>query len=144
MRFATFISAGLFLLSFVGNRESFEPLFVGADRCRLCHGSVYRAWKNSVHAGATDSILGKEHRQGCLECHATGPNVLPGVQCESCHGAGGNYWYPEVMMDPAKARGAGLVEPTESVCPSCHGSSLPDHSSQFSMPGKADWLRAIH
>jgi hypothetical protein len=43
------------------------------------------------------------------------------VDCEKCHGNGGDYWPASVMRDRAKAGAAGLVTPTLASCKKCHG-----------------------
>jgi hypothetical protein len=144
MRFLVLVPLVMALASVEGALKSPEPDTLGAERCRLCHRSVYDAWSNTAHARATDSVVSEPRSRGCFDCHATGPQALQGVQCEACHGPGGNYWQPEVMMDPQKAKEAGLVEQTESVCRSCHGSGLPEHASSFTMPREAERPHAIH
>ncbi len=73
-----------------------QPL--GAEACRDCHRAAYDGWSRSQHARAMDSLKEAEKAPGsaCLRCHATvrqappeaGPTLLPGVQCEACHGPG--------------------------------------------------------
>ncbi len=121
-----------------------ETAFVGAERCKLCHRSTYVSWRATAHARATDSLGVESPSPSCLRCHTTGPAVFPGVQCESCHGAGGNYWLAEIMIDPDKVREAGLVDPTERTCRNCHGSGLPDHSPTFEMPPPWGGSAATH
>jgi hypothetical protein len=123
--------------------ETGEAAFVGAERCRLCHRSVYLSWEKTAHRRAADSLGEQQSSAICLRCHGTRP-ALPGVQCEACHGAGGNYWPAEVMMDPDKVRRAGLVEPSETVCRTCHGSSQPGHSATFVMPIGPELSLATH
>lgn len=132
------------VLPVFGDEAPSEAEFIGAERCKLCHRSVYQAWTTTAHRRSTERLRPEERSPECLRCHATGPEALPGVQCEACHGAGGNFWPPEVMMDPEKAREAGLMEPDESACRACHGRGFPNHSSRFTMPSEADELRAIH
>lgn len=78
----------------------------------------------------------------CLGCHATGAHVEAwereddfqiedGVQCEKCHGPGSEYMDGEVMMDPERAKAAGLLMPEPSDCMVCHqvkGSHVAVHS----------------
>jgi hypothetical protein len=144
MRYFALAFGCILLLFALGRAGPTESTFVGAERCKLCHRSIYQAWASTAHRRATDSTTVGDRPRGCLRCHATGPAGLAGVQCEACHGPGRNYSRPEVMMDPDKARQAGLVEPSESLCRTCHGSGLPEHSSQFSMPEAADLPLAVH
>ena len=117
---------------------------MGAERCRLCHRSIYDRWTATPHRLATAGLPPENETPSCLTCHATGPAALPGVQCESCHGAGGNYWPADVMIDPGKAREAGLVTPDEAICGRCHGNGPPGHATDFEMPRGAERRRFIH
>lgn len=132
-----------------GARESVlsangKPAVVGAERCKLCHRAIYLSWEASAHRQASERLRPEERTPDCLRCHATGTKALAGVQCEACHGAGEYYWPAEVMMDPVKAREAGLVDPTETVCRTCHGSGLPRHAPGFSMPRGEAFTRSVH
>jgi len=80
----------------------------------------------------------------CLRCHATGAGFdaasfearfdpRDGVQCESCHGAGGDYWPQAVMLDRVAAREAGLQEPSQELCLSCHQGSHVGPGFDFEM-----------
>ena len=147
MRYLALVFSYLLLLPVLpvfGAEVPSEAGFIGAERCRLCHRLVYRAWTMTSHRRSTERLSPEERSPECLRCHATGPEALGGVQCEACHGAGGNFWPPEVMMDSEKAREAGLQEPDESRWRTCHGSGLPNHSSLFAMPSETDELRGIH
>ena len=119
---------------------------VGAERCKLCHRAVYESWKATPHGKAAPSgpaePTGKDER--CLSCHATGPEKLPAVQCEACHGPGSQYSLPEVMIDPEKAAMAGLVRPTLVTCERCHENDEPQHKGTLEMPGRNDWTRFLH
>lgn len=121
-----------------------ETAFIGAERCKLCHRPIYVSWRSTAHARATDSLGAESPSPSCLRCHTTGPAGFPGVQCESCHGAGGNYWPAEVMIDPVKVRDAGLIEPSERTCRACHGSALPGHARTFEMPEPGRLSFATH
>jgi len=121
-----------------------EAAFIGAERCKLCHRSIYVSWKATAHARATESLNLERETPTCLPCHSTGPSALPGVQCESCHGAGGDYWPPEIMIDPAKVREAGLITANQGICRKCHGNGLPGHAEAFEMPGGNALAAATH
>jgi len=133
--------------------------FVGADKCKPCHmaakkGAQYKSWKESKHAKAYETLAGDKAKEvgaklgvanpqqdaKCLKCHqdAFGVdakflgekfNKADGVGCESCHGAGGEYWTKEVMTDIStkKIDGAtvGLVKPVEANCKKCHNEESP-------------------
>lgn len=133
--------------------------FIGAAKCKTCHrkpevGEQYTKWEASAHAGAyvtlgTDkakeiaAAKGIENPQTadeCLACHVTAHGVAAellgtkysieeGVSCESCHGAGGNYYKKTTMasITSGEIEGAsvGLVTPTEETCVKCHNDKSP-------------------
>jgi hypothetical protein len=80
-----------------------------------------------VHAWQTLVVDGKERDRECVACHSVGfdqpggpcktsdvvDKKLDGVQCESCHGPGGNH---VKTQDPSDIRG----QPDETLCRSCH------------------------
>ncbi len=131
------------------------PMFVGVDRCGRCHGSKatgqqVQSWRTSAHAKAWETlgtdrarevaakfgIAEPQDSQSCLRCHTTGAGEAKerlaegfkrqdGVQCESCHGAGADYGKIEHMIDDAKARAAGLIDPGPPVCKRCHNADSP-------------------
>lgn len=106
--------------------QRMENNYVGAQRCRGCHESEYKVWKQSAHAKAFD-VLPKNERNNtaCLQCHSVGTAVhVQGVQCESCHGPGRFYSKPEVMVDSTLARSVGLKVPRGGrACLTCHKTS---------------------
>ena len=73
-----------------------------------------------------------------MRCHTTGHDAPPelkgkkyditeGVGCESCHGAGGDYYKSKVMkgitngsIDP---QSVGLTIPNEDTCKECHNAN---------------------
>jgi len=85
--------------------------YVGADKCKSCHnaagsGDQYGLWLKSRHhfKPARDKTKATPKNQtdpACLICHGTGsiPAAMKdsafddtlGIQCESCHGPGGNH-----------------------------------------------------
>jgi cytochrome c554/c'-like protein len=133
--------------------------FVGAEKCKLCHNSVakgaqYTKWSEMKHSKAYAALGTEEAKKiaqakgiadpqkasECLKCHVTGQGVPAdqltekykvedGVSCESCHGAGGDYWQMAVMKDPAKAAAAGLLTPDEATCKRCHNAESPTFKS---------------
>jgi len=119
-----------------------EPSYIGALRCRLCHRDVYQSWKRTPHARASEPVPEGEDR--CLVCHATSGWEVPEVQCEACHGAGGDYWPGEVMMDPEKAKAAGLKRPDEALCRRCHTNAEPGHRNDFTMPAPEKLEELVH
>ncbi|MDX1741161.1 MAG: cytochrome c family protein [Rhodothermales bacterium] len=133
--------------------------FIGAAKCKTCHrkeenGAQYPKWEEGPHAGAYATLGTAEAKelaaaQGiddpqtadeCLTCHVTAHGVAAellgtkysvedGVSCESCHGAGGNYYKKKTMQSITSGEidGAtvGLVAPTEETCVSCHNEDSP-------------------
>jgi hypothetical protein len=51
---------------------------------------------------------------------AASPHATKGLDCEGCHGNGGDYWPSSVMKDAQKAAAAGLVKPAVASCKKCH------------------------
>ncbi|ACL64119.1 conserved hypothetical protein [Anaeromyxobacter dehalogenans 2CP-1] len=68
---------------------------VGPQKCKMCHRVQFESWSASPHA-------------------------QKGLDCEGCHGNGGDYWTASVMRDRAKAVAAGLVLPDLASCRKCH------------------------
>jgi hypothetical protein len=133
--------------------------FIGASKCRTCHrkeeaGEQYVIWEASAHAQAYATLGTAEAKElasakgiddpqtadECLKCHVTGHgapaellgakySVEEGVGCESCHGAGGNYYKKSTMesITSGEIDGAtvGLVTPTEETCVKCHNEESP-------------------
>ena len=116
-------------------------------------GNQYGQWLSSAHAKAYERLASPEAQESankkgiignpqeapqCVKCHVTGYGEdaglfgegfvrTDGVQCESCHGAGGDYLSLSVMKDKAKAIAAGLVIPTKETCVRCHNTESPNY-----------------
>jgi hypothetical protein len=139
--------------------EEGKHQFVGASKCKMCHkkaeaGEQFTKWEASAHAKAFE-VLGSEEANTiseklgfgkaqeapeCLRCHVTGHGAAAellgpkyakeeGVGCESCHGAGGDYYKKATMagitngtIDPATV---GLIMPTKEACLECHNDKSP-------------------
>lgn len=110
-------------------------LYVGASRCASCHSAEYAQWKTTAHASAYKTLLDR-HRQvqpRCVSCHVVGygestgyrfgdkEEPLGNVQCEVCHGPGGEH-----VADPARSNIARAVP--EQICLPCHNE---EHSEAF-------------
>ncbi len=121
-------------------------------------GEQFQKWQASKHSQAMKTLSTPEalkiaqakgikgkpsEAPECLECHETaynapasllGPrfNKEDGVQCESCHGAGGDYKTMSVMKDRQKAIANGLVlvsvsdGSAEKLCETCHNKRSPN------------------
>jgi hypothetical protein len=116
--------------------------FVTARACRECHEEQYAQWSETAHAHAFSSIerRKRDFDPDCQECHTTGfryrtgfitPRGTPqfkNVQCEACHGPGGDHVKaPEAPADTAGAPADSLGHRpspygriTEKVCLRCH------------------------
>ena len=132
----------------------------GCARCHKKdkEGRQVPIWEKSKHAEAfknlgTDEAKKRAQKVGvsgdpqkseaCLVCHVAGlgePDsrfdkkfaMEDGVQCESCHGAGGEYKSKKIMKEISDERGpdkkgksataeqTGLVIPNENTCKQCH------------------------
>ncbi len=133
--------------------------YVGVGKCKTCHkkpeqGEQYQKWLEGPHAKAYESLAsekaleyakerGIEDPQSapeCLKCHVTAYNVDPqflgkkykktdGVGCESCHGAGGDYYKKKtmkaIMRGEITPESVGLIIPDEKVCVECHNEDSP-------------------
>jgi predicted CXXCH cytochrome family protein len=117
--------------------------FVGAQVCSTCHQSSYAAWTSTLHsqAMATLAAIGQSTNANCVPCHAVGVGQdtgfvsmadtpgLGSVQCENCHGAGGNH-----IKNPEQVA---MAVPLEAeVCGSCH--------QGFHHPNYEQWSTSAH
>jgi hypothetical protein len=126
---------GLFLIGGAG------ASYVGGERCKLCHRTLYESWSATSHGRSQIALAGEER---CLSCHATSGRALPAVQCEACHGPGSDYLPAEIMIDPEKAAMAGLVRPSIVICERCHENEEEGHRGRLRMPERSEWPRWIH
>ena len=124
--------------------------YLGANACGSCHqgpkqGYQLSLWRMSPHARAyavlsTPAGVEIARKAGvsgepqlaaaCLKCHVTGGgpgaavaksyDVMEGVGCESCHGAGSEYAPEPVMRDRLRAAKAGLLPVSARTCAPCH------------------------
>ncbi len=98
--------------------------YVGADKCKMCHKVQYSSWEATTHAGSLDKAKASTDpafSDDCLKCHATNASAdLPGVQCEACHGPGGDYKKMSIMKDREASLANGLIIPSQETCNQCH------------------------
>ncbi len=152
-----------------------DSKYEGVLRCKMCHkkekkGKQYEIWSESSHSKAylilstpeAKEIAGKygvENPQGdenCLICHATGFDAPPelqgkkfditeGVGCESCHGAGGDYYKSKVMKGlrkgSIKPESVGLIYPDENTCKKCHN---PENHTSKEFIYEERWAKIAH
>ena len=131
------------LVLFAGNGFAAEYKYVGAAKCKACHLAEFKACETTKHTKSMDSLKENEKNDPkCLVCHVTGygkaaaeGSQLEGVQCEACHGPGSGYksatimnkvkWKENPETYKKMAVEAGLIEPTEKVCTTCHNKNSP-------------------
>jgi hypothetical protein len=119
--------------------------FVGAQQCALCHVDTHSQWSETAHARAFDTLkaIGMHENSRCLQCHTVGygqPNgfqteaedmALAGVQCENCHGPGGNH-----AANPFDSSATPVVTIAAEVCGGCHTDA---HHPTFD-----EWQESLH
>jgi hypothetical protein len=133
--------------------------FIGATKCKTCHkkpevGEQFVLWEKSKHAqayaalasdkakeiAAAKGIENAQEADECLKCHVTGHGAAAellgtkydkteGVGCESCHGAGGDYYKKKamvaIMSGEIEGASLGLTIPDEKTCITCHNEESP-------------------
>jgi hypothetical protein len=147
--------------------------YVGAEKCKSCHnapkkGDPHGQWLKSKHSKAFTLLASEEALKtakakniaepqksaDCLKCHVTAFEVkaelkgkkfdqTQGVQCESCHGAGGKHVEARMAAEePEEGAADALVEipkdeivakPTADMCIKCHNKESPNYKP-FSFP----------
>ena len=156
-----FTSTLLLLMIFAAGLLAQDREFVGVDKCKTCHkkekkGDQYGNWLKSPHANAFKTLSSEASQKiakekgiadatkapECLKCHVTAAGVdakllgkkykmEDGVGCESCHGAGGDYYKKKTMAAITKGEqdgaAVGLMEPNEKVCVTCHNPESPTY-----------------
>lgn len=134
-------------------------------------GKQYPIWQKSKHSKAFSTLGTAEAKtaaqkvgvsgdpqksEACLVCHTTGYGAAKsrfhkkfemedGVQCEACHGAGGDYKSKKVMKAIAEERGpndkasptakkVGLIFPDENTCKRCHSPEIKFNGKTYKNP----------
>jgi 2',3'-cyclic-nucleotide 2'-phosphodiesterase (5'-nucleotidase family) len=115
-------------------QEGITKPFVGAEKCKECHDTIYASWLETPHAYAFDTLErnSREFDRDCTPCHTTGFYKLGGfsglaatpelinVQCESCHGNGYDHAQNAEVLPKVNAAAG---------CTSCHTEEwTPDFS----------------
>ena len=99
--------------------------YVGSSTCSTCHASQDSQWNDTAHNDAFISLFnsGQDYNKECIPCHTTGFGFtggfiisdetpeMEGVQCEMCHGAGGEHVETQTVT-------YGIV--SEATCLKCH------------------------
>jgi hypothetical protein len=146
--------------------ESDGNQYVGVEKCKNCHsaaakGSPYDKWMASEHHKAFEVLASDEAKKvakekniaepqkdaACAACHVTafeapatqkGKKFDPtqGVQCEACHGPGGNHVKArlaaeEVTEDKVAQIGKGEIIsiPPAETCKKCHNDKSPSYKA---------------
>ena len=108
-------------------RSQESAVYVGNEKCSMCHSEIYKSWQNTRHAKAIESLKksGQEGLAACVKCHVTAYEKdggyldyeltpeMAGVQCEVCHGSGGKHISNPMGEKVAKT-------PGEALCRECH------------------------
>jgi len=116
--------------------------YAGSQMCMMCHPGAAKAWQQSGHARAFDTLVAKgaQADPSCIGCHTVGfgtpsgyrreygAGTLTQVGCESCHGPGSTH--------VAQRQGGGPV--TTHFRPLGAGDCLKCHQGEFSRPFEWD------
>ena len=106
-----------------------RPVYLSGSTCVGCHPKSHHGWQDTAHAHALDTLkrIGQHNNPGCLPCHTVGYGLpggfvneastplLAGVQCENCHGPGGNH-----VADPGDLSVRPVVSLASMTCGGCH------------------------
>ena len=113
------------------------PAYVGERRCKVCHLATFKAWEETAHAHAFQTLKEDERKNPiCIACHTTGYGAggyesretvvdLTNIQCESCHGPGSLYSRSSVMRNRERSEELGLVKIEPATCTRCHNENSP-------------------
>jgi hypothetical protein len=115
--------------------------------CEACHPDQVKAWKNTDHAKAYDSLVkkSKQLNPDCLACHTTRfeqpegftmklqQPELANIQCEMCHG------YAKEHLSSGAA--IPTKKPTMELCLKCH---TPYRSPDFDKKTKLVFEKIKH
>jgi hypothetical protein len=110
-----------------------EAKYVGVEKCRECHTEQFKDWRTTSHAHAMSTLrrARRDTNPECVKCHVLGlgredgykfgsaDKSLEGVQCETCHGAGGDHVKMPTTLNIRRV-------PTKAVCLECHNSEHSD------------------
>lgn len=141
--------------------EETQREFTGTAKCKMCHkkeadGDQAGKWEAGPHSKAYATLANEQslaiakekgienpqQADECLVCHVTAHgvdakflgkkhDVADGVGCESCHGAGGDYYSKKTMEaifnGEVEAESVGLLTITEETCTVCHNEKSPTY-----------------
>jgi len=146
-KYMMLVTIAVFAMVLVGaNASAQDHEYVGADKCKMCHKVQYASWQETTHSKATEHAKASTERTfdaSCLKCHATNATEdLPGVQCEACHGAGGDFKKMSIMKDLEAAKANGLMIPDQATCDGCHTGE--DHANSKVFADELNNKAAVH
>lgn len=125
--------------------EGQSAVYLSESTCRGCHPSAHNGVKDTAHAHAMATLtrIGQGDNPGCLPCHTVGFGIqggfvsnqatplLANVQCENCHGPGGNH-----VADPGDPTVRPVISQAGTMCGGCH--------TDAHHPTYDEWLGARH
>ncbi|MBI2302294.1 MAG: hypothetical protein HYU66_25605 [Armatimonadetes bacterium] len=129
--------------------------YVGAQVCTGCHSQIAEHWEGTAHAEAVATLaaIGQAQNPACLACHTTGAGqaggfvdaaTTPGllnVQCESCHGPGGEH----VAAPSRQVEGGNILRLVpSSTCGGCHNGRHHQQYEEWQQSKKSDSLPDNH
>jgi len=129
--------------------------YLGAEVCKKCHLKNAETWLKTKHAFAYETLekARQQNNQRCLICHTVGfgqeggfttvraTPELKGVQCENCHGPGGDHVIYDVTADTYLVKpGRISVGISLEVCAKCHAGEQQFRQSAHA--GSLELLRA--
>ncbi len=120
------------------------PKYLGAAVCARCHGNIHANWAQTSHAKALGVLtaIKQDTNSACLPCHTVGYDRttgykdqaatpgLSGVQCENCHGPGGDH-----AASPFEVR-TPVIRLDSEMCGGCHNG--------FHHPTFEEWQLSKH
>jgi Cytochrome c554 and c-prime len=130
------------------------PRYAGEQTCAQCHGSVHSTVMTTAHAQAFQTLkqIHQDTNSGCLPCHTVGYGLptgftsavltpqLEGVQCENCHGPGGNH-----AANSGDQTVIPRVELAAQVCGGCHNlQDVPQSVAAYHPSFFEDWDASPH
>lgn len=115
--------------------QKLHQKYSGWRPCGNCHPKILKAWQNTRHARAYETLVNKNRQFNldCVYCHITGVSKknaaealsigvdLREVSCEACHGPGRMH-----LKDPKKFKLT--TKPAAALCLTCH---TDEHDGSF-------------
>ena len=134
---------------FPRNLGSRDESFMGSQKCRTCHTTIFNTWRQTRHSRAYNSLRPSDSHlePQCLVCHTTGyrhhggfdektQRTLTQVQCEACHGYGSAHHRDGEMRRLAR-----------ESCTECHDNSVRpcfDEMKDLDFEYARYWERIAH